>query len=235
MMTAFVVHDRDNFSRNQPPKEKRRKDPHRGEGCAEIGNDLDGLAEVASNPPADDLEVGLDAPDLPLNHAEPQEPDNPSPDDFPVPCRDANSVQAYTDQGNRLPLPKETKRRANYIIRALDIHRLFHGIIYRDIVFQGRYSLPITVMLRDYISSLLFAQPLPDVGHYFNVSRFYPIDVKQDAKEDVIKYLSLGGHSGNKSKKKGAAKKDIAASFADNIGNYAREFQGVVPNSGMEF
>jgi hypothetical protein len=237
MMTAFIVHGRESFPRNQPPriKQKRRKERHGTDSRVDPDNGPDDLIEDASSLPANDLEVGADAPDLPFHDTELKESDDSLPDGFPLPCRDANPVHTHADQSDRLPLPKETKRRASYVIRALDIHRLFHGIVYRDIVFQGKYSLPITVMLRDYISALLFAQPLPDVGHYFNVSRFYPIDVKQDAKEDVIKYLSLGGHGGNKSKKKGAAKKDIAAGFADSIGNYAREFQGVVPSSDMEF
>lgn len=237
MKTAFVVHDRESFPRNQPTKAKQKhgRKSGRGHGDFNLGNDLDEPVEVASNPPVNDYEAGADSPDSHFHDMAPQDLDDSLPDDFPLPFRDPNSDQSHADQGNRFSSPKEIKRRANYVIRALDIYRFFHGIVYRDIVFQGRYSLPITVMLRDYISSLLFAQPLPDVGHYFNVSRFYPIDVKQDAKEDVIRYLSLGGHGGNKSRKKGAAKKDIAASFTDNIGNYAREFQGVVPSPGMEF
>jgi len=252
MLTPFVVHDRANLPRNQPPRTKRTRARKRDRGPESHLPPLDAiddLADVASDPLADDLEAEIDALEPPPEGAPEAEiycPDPPPIDDagcqnsidsdlnkFPLPCRDASPVQPV-DQHYQF-LPNGVKRRANYVVRALDIHRFFHGIVYRDIVFQGRYSLPITVMLRDYISALLFAQPLPDVGHYFNVSRFYPIDVKQDAKEDVIKYLSLGGHGGNKSKKKGAAKKDIQASFADNIGNYAREFQGVIPNSDMDF
>jgi hypothetical protein len=255
MHTTFVVHDRVNFPRNQPPEAKRVRARMRDRGPESHLSPpeaFDDSADVASDPLADDPEMGIgdleplpeDDPEAenyyfldpkPLDDAGYQKLIDSASHKFPLPCRDAVPVQVVDQYHQPLPMPGEVKRRANYVIRALDIHRFFHGIVYRDIVFQGRYSLPITVMLRDYISALLFAQPLPDVGHYFNVSRFYPIDVKQDAKEDVIKYLSLGGHGGNKSKKKGAAKKDIQAGFADNIGNYAREFQGAVVNSDMEF
>jgi len=167
--------------------------------------------------------------------------DDQYPDEFPVeddqdipppPCRDPEPEGGPDPiEGVEGPVSIDLgvviRRRPNYIIRAIDIHRFYHGVVYRDIVYHGRYSLPITVMLRDYISALIFSQPLPDVGHYFNVSRFYPLDVKLEAKEEVIKYLSLGGHSGSKQKSK-KTKKEIKSEFADRLSNFAREFQGGV-------
>jgi len=154
---------------------------------------------------------------------------------MPPPCGDPDPYVRDADGPNVDGLVDDKyKRRPNYIIRAIDIHRFYHGIVYRDIVYHGKYSLPVTVMLRDYISALIFSQPLPDVGHYFNVSRFYPLDVKLDAKEEVVKYLSLGGHSGRKQKGK-KTKKEIKSEFADKLGNFAREFQGGLRAVDPEF
>jgi len=228
MRVVHVVNDRDSNSRTDTSKKRKDKNKNKNKTKKKIKNQV----------PQSPLDVG-DAPGaLPVGALDglysgglPVEVDGDE-DIPPLPCRDPEPYGGPDSiEGNDGPVSidpgRAIRRRPNYIIRAIDIHRFYHGVVYRDIVYHGKYSLPITVMLRDYISALIFSQPLPDVGHYFNVSRFYPLDVKLEAKEEVIKYLALGGHSGSRQKSK-KTKKEIKSEFADRLSNFAREFQGGV-------
>jgi len=229
MRVVHVVNDRDSNARTDTSKKRKVKNKNKNKNKGE-----ERIKNQVPQSPLDD--VGDVPAVLPLGVSDDLYPDgfpdgvNGGEDTPPPPCRDPEP-EGGSDPIDEGPVSidpgRAIRRRPNYIIRAIDIHRFYHGVVYRDIVYHGKYSLPITVMLRDYISALIFSQPLPDVGHYFNVSRFYPLDVKLEAKEEVIKYLALGGHSGSKQKSK-KTKKEIKSEFADRLSNFAREFQGGV-------
>jgi len=119
-------------------------------------------------------------------------------------------------------------RRPSYALRAVDVIRRYHGIVYRQMVFNGDYSRFVTSLVRDVVSGLQSdAEPFDpdDVDLLFNNVNFYPDQLIGKAHEEVIHYLSFNKSASHKKSKRGKIR-DASLAFDEAIGSHKRFFQG---------
>jgi len=129
-------------------------------------------------------------------------PSHPHEPQFVLACRRRDAYQTNPAIGTREGFkmqPGQFVRSAAYVLRAIDIHRYYSGIICRKLVYDGFYTRTMMALIRDVISSILFKTPEPAMGRIIESPKFYPDDVIEEAHEAVINFLSLA-RAGRKNK-----------------------------------
>lgn len=160
-------------------------------------------------------------------------PQHPHETQFTIACFRRKNIMTipFLATGRRVMEGSPTariNRRPSYALRAVDVIRRYHGIVYRQMVFEGDYSRFVTSLVRDVVSGIQSdAEPFDpdDVDLLFNNVNFYPDQLIGKAHEEVIHFLSFNKSASHKKSKRGKIR-DASLAFDEALGAHHRFFQG---------